>query len=64
MKQIQGLWRDTWWLWMIFVLLTIILAALIGKFFLLLLPCFPVPFIYFAFVRYDEEGKEKADLGS
>jgi len=64
MKQIKGLWRDTWWLWSAFVLITIGFSFLIGKYFFLLLPCLPVPFLYFAFNRYDDDGNEKADLGS
>lgn len=64
MKQLLGLWRDTWWLWITFVALTVFFTFLIGNFFLLLLPCLPVPYVYFAFNRYDEDGKEKADLGA
>ncbi|KAA1261422.1 hypothetical protein LF1_39700 [Rubripirellula obstinata] len=64
MKQLRGLWRDTWWLWIGFVLVTIGFSFLIGKYFLLLLPCLPIPLVYFAFNRYDENGDEKADLGS
>jgi hypothetical protein len=64
MKQMIGLWRDTWWLWSAFVVLTIIFSFVVGKFFLLLLPCLPVPFVYFAYNRYDDDGNEKADLGS
>jgi hypothetical protein len=63
-KQCLGLWRDTWWLWAGFAALTIGFAFLIGPFFLLLLPCLPVPFVYFAINRYDEDGNEKADLGA
>ena len=64
MKQLIGLWRDTWWLWTGFVLLTIGFSLFVGKFFLLLLPCLPAPFVYFAYIRYDEDGNEKADLSS
>jgi hypothetical protein len=64
MKRIIGLWRDTWWLWAAFVALTIAFSFIVGVFFLLLLPCLPVPFVYFAFNRYDEDGNEKADLES
>ena len=64
MKQMQGLWRDTWWVWCLFAALAIGFSLVLGKFFLLLLPCLLVPFVYFAFNRYDEDGQEKADLGS
>jgi hypothetical protein len=64
MKQMLGLWRDTWWLWIAFVAMTIGFTFVLGIFFLLLLPCLPIPFVYFAFNRYDEHGNEKADLGN
>lgn len=63
MKQILGLWRDTWWLWIVFIAMTVGFATVFGLFFLLLLPCLPVTFLYFAFNRYDENGNEKPDLG-
>ncbi len=64
MKQLLGLWRDTWWLWTAFIVLTLVFSYVVGIFFLLLLPCLPVPFVYFAYNRYDEDGNEKADLGA
>ncbi len=63
MKQLLGLWRDTWWLWLAFVVMTLGFSGFIGVYFLLLLPCLPIPFVYFAFNRYDDQGNEKADLG-
>ncbi|WP_146518728.1 hypothetical protein [Stieleria varia] len=62
MKQLLGLWRDTWWLWLGFVVISVVLAMAIEWFFALLIPCLPVPFVYFAINRYDEDGNEKADL--
>ena len=64
MQQLIGLWRDTWWLWTGFIAITIAIALVVGWFFLLLLPCLPVPFVYFAINRYDEDGNEKEDLGA
>lgn len=61
-NQLGGLWRDTWWVWVGFVAITVILGVTVGMFFYLLIPCLPVPFAYFAFNRYDEDGNEKADL--
>ena len=63
-KQLLGLWRDTWWLWCAFMILTLVFSLAVGPFFLLLLPCLPVPFVYFAINRYDEDGNEKHDLGA
>ena len=64
LKQLYGLWRDTWWLWLGFAALTLGFGFFIGYYFLLLLPCMPIPFVYFAINRYDETGAEKHDLGS
>ena len=64
LKQLYGLWRDTWWLWLGFAALTLGFSFFIGYIFLLLLPCMPIPFVYFAINRYDETGAEKHDLGS
>lgn len=64
LKQCLGLWRDTWWLWGIFAALTISVSFIVGPYFLILLPCLPIPFVYFAINRYDEDGNEKEDLGA
>ena len=62
MKQLLSLWRDTWWLWCLFVAVTLAMTFVVGQFFLLLLPCLPVVYAYFAFARYDAHGNEKPDL--
>ena len=38
------------------------MSIVVGKFFLLILPCLPVVYVYFAMARYDEHGHEKPDL--
>ena len=43
------------------MVMTIVLTALSGWFFLLLFPCLPAPYVYFAFNRYDADGNEKLD---
>jgi hypothetical protein len=48
--------------WLLFLVITVVLGITIGSFFFLLLFCLPVPFAYFAFNRYDRDGKEKPDL--
>ncbi|SMP66009.1 hypothetical protein SAMN06265222_109170 [Neorhodopirellula lusitana] len=62
MEQLKGLWRDTWWLWCGFVAVVLAVSFLQSFFFLLTLPALPVSFCYFALIRYDDEGNEKADL--
>ncbi|QDV62349.1 MULTISPECIES: hypothetical protein [Crateriforma] len=63
MEQMKGLWRDTKFVWLTFLAAIFSFALLASWFYLLLLPCLPVCFVYFAFIRYDEEGNEKADIG-
>ncbi len=62
MNQLAGLWRDTWWVWLGFAAMAIVLGVAVGWFFYLLVLCLPVPFAYFAFNRYDDQGNEKVDL--
>ena len=61
MAQLQGLWRDTWFLWIGFCVLLLILSVLLSWFFLLMAPALLVSYVYFAFIRYDEHGNEKVD---
>lgn len=62
MEQFKGLWRDTKFVWIGFVAMTLAIAIFGSWYYLLLLPCLPVSFVYFAFIRYDEEGNEKGDF--
>ncbi|MEM9826263.1 MAG: hypothetical protein AAF958_06725 [Planctomycetota bacterium] len=62
MKPLFGLWCDTWWLWIAFLAVTLVMAAIVGSFFLLLLPCLPIVFVYFAYARYDADGNEKPEI--
>ncbi|MFG0254975.1 MAG: hypothetical protein ACF787_07745, partial [Rhodopirellula sp. JB053] len=62
MEQFKGLWRDTKYIWIGFVSLLFAIGMLGAWYYLLLLPCLPVAFVYFAFIRYDEEGNEKGDF--
>ncbi|EMB13263.1 hypothetical protein RE6C_05983 [Rhodopirellula europaea 6C] len=47
---------------MIFVSIIFAFAFFISWYYLLLLPCLPVSFVYFAFIRYDDEGNERGDF--
>ncbi|CAD76298.1 hypothetical protein [Rhodopirellula baltica] len=62
MEQFRGLWRDTKIVWMIFVSIIFAFAFFVSWYYLLLLPCLPVSFVYFAFIRYDDEGNERGDF--
>lgn len=56
MKRFQRLLKETWWLWTIFVLTAILLITFVNPIFIVILPMMIIIFIYFAFVRYDDDG--------
>lgn len=58
MLRLKSLFRDTWYVWIIFVGVTIGLAQLVGPFFYATLPLLAVVFVYFAIVRYDAQGRD------
>lgn len=61
MGPILGLWRETWWLWCLFLGGVLGASIFVTPFFLFMAPVFVVMFLYFAFVRYDEHGQHKED---
>ena len=56
MKRFYALFKQTWWLWTIYLTLNIGLIFFVRPVFLAVLPMIVVVFIYFALVRYDDEG--------
>lgn len=55
MKRYQGLLRDTWWVWLIFV----VGGCITGIFLPIALVAIPISafsFIYFGLMRYDKHG--------
>lgn len=56
MKRFYALFKQTWWLWTIYLILNVTLIFFISPVFLAVLPLILVIFIYFALVRYDDEG--------
>ena len=58
MGQIKGLWRDTWWQWLLFVAATIFMAFKLTFAFLVGLLILPAMYLYFAYGRYDAEGNQ------
>lgn len=56
MKRFYALFKQTWWLWTIYLILNVTLIFFISPVFLAVLPLIFVIFIYFALVRYDDEG--------
>ena len=56
MKRFYALFKQTWWLWTIYLLLNIGLIFFLSPVFWAVLPMIVVIFIYFALVRYDDDG--------
>jgi hypothetical protein len=59
MQRFQGLFRDTWWLWLALAFLGIVLMALVSFVFVVTFPISLFSFVYFALLRYDEHGNPK-----
>lgn len=55
-KRIQALFRDTWWLWLMFAAAATVMSIL-SPIFLVTFPICFITFIRFAYVQYDEDGK-------
>ena len=58
MNRFKALYRDTWWLWLLFVVVGGAFSFL-SPIFLLLFPISIVTFLWFAYVRFDEDGNFK-----
>ncbi|MFN6401179.1 MAG: hypothetical protein ACK449_14895 [Planctomycetota bacterium] len=56
MKRFKAFWKDTGWLWSVFFLVLVGLISFVSLVFLAAIPLLSVIFIYFALVRYDEDG--------
>ena len=48
--------RDTWWLWLLFIVAAFVLITYVNKIFLIMLPVLISVFIYFAIMRYNPDG--------
>lgn len=57
MKRYIGLLRTTWWLWIVLTVMIVPLTLWIDSAFIVLLPVYVVTFLYFAHVRFDENGE-------
>ncbi len=58
MQRYKALIKETWWLWMIFLIGGTAMSYL-SLIFLLTFPICIIIFFWFAFVRYDEDGNFK-----
>ena len=59
MKQIWALFCQTWWLWSICLGVCGFMVIKVSYFFLVLLPMLLVVFVYFAYMRFDRDGKPR-----
>ena len=62
MNRIKGLLRDTWWLWIIFFVAGVLLTALVNLIFIVTFPILVFTLIYYATIRYDDDGNARSDL--
>ncbi len=56
MKRYKAFLKETWWLWCIYLVATLMLVLFVHKIFLAIIPMMVVNFFYFALVRYDDDG--------
>jgi hypothetical protein len=56
MKRFSAILKETWRLWLVFVVATLLASIFLTPIMLCILPMLLVVFFYFALVRYDEDG--------
>ncbi len=56
MKRFKAFWKETRWLWTLYGCILAGLILLVHPIFLAVIPMLVVIFIYFALVRYDQDG--------
>lgn len=59
MKRLQGLLRDTWWLWLALLTLGTVLSVTLSLVFLVTFPISLFAFVYFGLVRYGDDGRPR-----
>lgn len=59
MNQIKGLLRETWWLWLLFYGACGMLTRYVEPGMIVTFPMLFMVMIYFAFVRFDEDGESR-----
>lgn len=60
MNPVLGLWRDTWYVWLLITLVLGFGVFYVTALFVAGYPALIVYFLYFAFVRYDQDGNRKS----
>ncbi len=59
MRRFKGLLRDTWWLWILFVIICGLMIYYITVVCAVMIPILIFTFVYFAMIRYDEKGNAR-----
>lgn len=59
MKRFIALLRTTWWLWALFFGSGTVLYLLVDPVFVVCFPMFAFTFVWFAYMRFDEQGNRK-----
>jgi cation transporter-like permease len=59
MKRFQSILKETWWVWLTLVVGGTIAGIVVSPIFLSAIPISAFSFIYFALVRYDEDGNPR-----
>lgn len=58
MQQISGLLRDTWWLWVVCFVGIAVMGYFLSPVICVMYPVLCCMIVYFAYMRYDKDGKE------
>ena len=59
MNRLIGLMRDTWWLWLGLIAGGVLLGTLVDVILFASIPISIFSFLYFGFMRYDDDGNPK-----
>ncbi len=62
MKRLKAIWRETWWVWVIFFVFGTVMGLWVHPSFFTAYPISMFAFVYFMFMRYDDEGNNKGDM--
>lgn len=56
MKRFTGFLKQTWYLWTAYIVVTVLLITFVSSIFWAVIPMMIVNFLYFALVRYNDDG--------
>lgn len=56
MKRYKKFLKQTWYIWLTFIIVTTLLIMYVSPIFVAVIPMMLVIFIYFALVRYNDDG--------